>query len=369
MGGLVGRHLLTRRAFLGLAAGAAAAAGLAGCTSDLSQPQTTDEKSVMANSDAAAGQIGGTLTIYTPNTNALVKKVAPAFEDATGIRVELVQAGTGDIFRKLAAEKDHPVADVAWGGSYARFWGNRDLFQSYVSTSDAEVPEAYRNTTGFYTPYGIDGSVILLNKTLTAGMDIKGYADLLDGRLAGKISSADPATSSSAFAQLTNMLKAMGGYESDDAWNYVKSLYTLVQGKIASSSSKVYTSVSQGDVAVGLSYEDPCVQLLSQGADVEVVYPEEGCVFLPASTAIVADCPHLVQAKAWVDYLVSFDGQSLIASGTTLRPVRDDVALGASMRPLDQIDVIQEDFDYVCNHANDIVTRYATITESMEAVL
>ena len=44
---------------------------------------------------------------------------------------------------------------------------------------------------------------------------MNGYADLLQPELVGKIASADPASSSSAFCQLTNMLLAMGGYEDD----------------------------------------------------------------------------------------------------------------------------------------------------------
>ncbi len=41
-------------------------------------------------------------------------------------------------------------------------------------------------------------------------MNIEGYSDLLKPELKGKIATADPANSSSAFAQLTNMLQAMG---------------------------------------------------------------------------------------------------------------------------------------------------------------
>ncbi|VTB93487.1 iron ABC transporter iron-binding protein [Streptococcus pneumoniae] len=40
-------------------------------------------------------------------------------------------------------------------------------------------------------------------------------------------------------------------------------------------------------MAVGLSYEDPAVKLLNDGANIKVVYPKEGTVFLPASAAIV----------------------------------------------------------------------------------
>lgn len=55
------------------------------------------------------------------------------------------------------------------------------------------------------------------------------------------------------------MLQAEGGYSDAKAWTYVKDLFTLIDGKIGSSSSGVYKAVADGEMAVGLSYEDPAV--------------------------------------------------------------------------------------------------------------
>src|SRR5699024_6797963 len=151
------------------------------------------------------------------------------------------------------------------------------------------IIEEYQNDHGLYTPYTLDGSVLIVNPDVVGDIDITSYEDLLNPELKGKISSGDPANSSSAFAQLTNMLLAKGGYESDEAWDYVKDLYTNIDGKISSSSSNVYKSVADGEMAVGLSYEDPVAKLIQDGANVEIVYPEEGSVFLPASAAIIKD--------------------------------------------------------------------------------
>ncbi len=84
---------------------------------------------------------------------------------------------------------------------------------------------------GYSTPYTLDGSVLIVNPDLTKGMNIEGYSDLIKPELKGKIATADPANSSSAFAQLTNMLQAEGGYADDKAWTYVKDLFTLIMVK------------------------------------------------------------------------------------------------------------------------------------------
>src|SRR5699024_6918474 len=179
--------------------------------------------------------------------------------------------------------------------------------------------------------------------------------DLLNPALKGKISSGDPANSSSAFAQLTNMLLAKGGYESDEAWEYVKDLYTNIDGKISSSSSNVYKSVADGEMAVGLSYEDPVAKLIQDGANVEIVYPEEGSVFLPASAAIIKDAKNLENAQKFIDFIISQEIQNVLATTTTNRPVREDVEPSDAMKKFSDINTIQEDMDYVSEHREEII--------------
>lgn len=221
--------------------------------------------------------------------------------------------------------------------------------------------EEYQNKTGFYTPYTIDGSVILANKKLLGDKKINGYADLLDEDFKGKIATADPANSSSAFAQLTNMLLAKGGYDKDAAWDYVYDVFSLVDGKISSSSSNVYKTVADGEMTIGLTYEDPSVKLLNDGADVEIIYPEEGTVFLPASVAIIKDAKHQENAKKFVDYVISQEVQDILGTTTTNRPVRKDAKTSENMKDLSEIKTIEEDQEYVIKHKQDIVKRYSDI--------
>ena len=58
-------------------------------------------------------------------------------------------------------------------------------WKSYTSENEKNVPDAYKNTTGFFTNYKLDGSATLLvNKDIFAklGLDpekFNGYKDLL----------------------------------------------------------------------------------------------------------------------------------------------------------------------------------------------
>jgi len=314
-----------------------------------------------SNSSDTASSGSDTLVIYSPNSEGLINATIPAFEERYGIKVDLIQAGTGELFKKLESEKNAPVADVVFGGSYTQYSENQHLFEEYVSDENDNIEEDYQNQTGFYTPYTIDGSVLIVNPDLTEGMTIEGYSDLLNDDLAGKIATADPANSSSAFAQLTNMLQSQGGYESQEAWNYVEDLFTLIDGKISSSSSNVYKAVADGEMAVGLSYEDPTVKLLNDGANVEIVYPKEGTVFLPASAAIIKNAKNIENAQKFIDFIISEDVQNTLGTTTTNRPVRKNAQTSDNMKPLKEINTIVEDYDYVIENKDEIVNKYNEI--------
>jgi len=306
------------------------------------------------------------LVVYTPNSEAMLNALIPAFEKQTGISVELVSAGSGELIKRIQSEKTNPYADVMFGGAYALFNDNADLFEKYVSPNDKDLIEGHRNTTGIMTPYVSDGSVLLVNTKLAGDIAINGYEDLLNPQLKGKIAMADPANSSSAFAQLTNMLKAMGGdYNSDAGWDYVSKLLKNLDGKIAGGSSKAHKSVADGEYVVALTYEDPAVSYVKDGAPVKVVYPKEGAVFLDAVAGIVKGAKNEDNAKKFIDFIISKEGQDALGRETTNRPLRMDAIIGDFMTPVDKIKVIAEDVPYVAENKATIIERYNELFTSI----
>jgi len=305
----------------------------------------------------------GVLTIVSPNSDGLLS-IIPVFEAKTGITVTVESLGSGDAMKRIESERENPTFDLMYGGSLANYVANAGLFQDYLSPEDGELIAEYRNVLGFCTNYTIDGSVLLVNTELLAelGIEIKGYADLLQPELKDKIVSADPVASSSAFCQLTNMLLAMGGYESEEAWQYVTDLFTNINGKVVSSSSSVYKGVYNGEYVVGLTYEDPCVTLLKDGADnIQIIYPIEGTVFLPAQIGIVNDAKNLENARAFVDFMLSEEAQIFLGEQTTSRPIRPVDAKNDWVIPLEDIHLIFEDSAYVTGHTAELKEKVQDI--------
>ena len=244
---------------------------------------------------------------------------------------------------------------------------NEDLWEPYVSANDGNVIDAYKNKCGFITGNVLDGSVLIVNTDLIGDIKIEGYEDLLNPALKGKIATADPANSSSAFAHLTNMLLAMGGYEDDKAWQYVHDLFENVDGKICESSSAVYKGVADGEYVVGLSYEDPCAQLVLDGAPVKLVYMKEGTVFLPASATIIKGAKNMDNAKLFIDFILSEEVQNIWGSTLTNRPVMKDAATNDAMTPMADINVIEEDIPYVSAHKAELVDKYTEIFTDLQS--
>ena len=318
---------------------------------------------------SVAAMAEGTLSICSPNSDGLLS-IIPLFEQKTGIKVNVESLGTGDCMKRIGAESEQEFGsfDLMYGGSLANYVANKDLFQDYVSPEDEFLMEAYQNTRGYCTNYTIDGSVLLVNKDLLAeaGVTVTGYADLLKPELVGKIASADPSSSSSAFCQLTNMLLAMGGYESEEAWQYVTDLFVGQQVAITSGSSAVYKGVYNGEYAVGLTYEDPCATLIKDGAtNIEVIYPVEGTVFLPAQIGIIKNAKNVENAKAFVDFMLSEEAQIYLAENTTSRNVREVVYTNETMKQLGEIYLIFEDSDYVIANTSALKEKVQEIMMDM----
>jgi iron(III) transport system substrate-binding protein len=322
--------------------------------------------SAFAGARAADSISGSTLVVYTPNEQGMLDNLIPAFEKKTGVKVQLITAGTGELYQRIRSEAGNPQGDVMFGGGAAQANANIKLWAEYTSPDDSAMVDAGKNKTGFYTPYQADGSNLLVNKpgAAAAGVTIKSYADLLNPKLKGKISYGDPTASSSAFAQLTNMLKAVGGdYESDKGWTYVRSLVTQLAGVTIGSSSQVAQDVVNGEYIVGLTYEPLSANLVKSGAPVEIVYPSEGAAFLPATLQIIKGGPNPAAAKAFIDFVISEDGQKIIAEKTAGRPLRKGVTK-PGLPALADIPTVEEDGPYVASHRDQILAKYKAILEA-----
>ena len=312
----------------------------------------------------------GKLVVYTPNPDAEIKYILNTFADKYDVEVETLPMGTGDCYTRLVAEKEAPIADVMFGGVESTWTHDYpDLFMTYYANGNEKLPVEYQNPDGMITNYILGGScVLIVNEELEKdlGIEIKSYADLLNPALKGQIASANPNSSSSAFAHLSNLLLAMGDgenpYESEAAWDYVAKLIEQLDGAYTSGSSAVYKGVTNGEYVVGLSYEVGVAGYIANGAQgVHAVYPTEGVCWTPVGSAIVNGAKNLDNAKLFMDWLISDECQTIMATaeGSVLRGVRTDLFVPTDYMPsFDTLNLKQEDSAYTSGNQQTILDHW-----------
>lgn len=307
---------------------------LAGCGS------STPEKPKAA----APAQEEKVLTVYTARGESLNNLVIPNFEKDTGIKVQVIVAGTGPLLKRVTSEKNNPQGDIFWAADQTMLESSKDLFMQYVSPEDANMGDAFKNKSGYFSAAFADPTVFIVNKNLAGNIRIDSFDDLLNPALKGKIAFGDPANSSSAFQSLMAMLYAKGKNGdpmSPEAWEFVGKFIANLNGKILNSSGAVHKGVADGEYTVGLTWEDPAANYVKNGAPVKVIFPTEGAIFPGESVQIIKGAKHPENAKKFVDYMLSKKIQELAGKESTVRPLRKNVELASYMTPTASIKLFQ----------------------------
>ena len=294
-----------------------------------------------------AAMAEGSVVLYYSHAADWSDPIIQQFQEETGITVELVGAGTGELIARMQAEAAQPLADILWGGVTESFMPILDLLDSYESP---EIPnligECYDTENFKWIAFDIEPMVLVYStKLVPADQPITSWEDLLKEEWKGQIAIADPLKSSSSFAGIMGMVAAYG-QESGGGFEYLTKLVPNLDGKIVASSSGTYKGVSDGEYAIGLTYEEAALRYIAAGAEMEIVYPEEGTNIIYSPVAVVKDGPNTENAKKFVDFLLGKNVQDQLAA-LHRRSVREDVVLPDTFVPFDTIRPAEYSIDWV----------------------
>ena len=92
------------------------------------------------------------VVLYTAHKSSIVQKMIPLFEAETGIKAEVVQLGSGDVFRRARAEAAAPKADVIWSVTGSLLGENADLLAPYAPKDQGAIDERFVSSPA-WTPY------------------------------------------------------------------------------------------------------------------------------------------------------------------------------------------------------------------------
>lgn len=316
--------------------------------------------------DKPAAAKADKLVIYCPHPLTFINPLVSEFEKQSGIKVEVVAAGSGELLKRVESEKANPLGDIFWGGSLSTMKPNADWFEKYSSVNEAHVQQAFKNTEGSLTRFTDIPSVIMVNTKLIGDVKVEGYEDLLNPKLKGKIAFCDPAKSSSSYEHLINMLYAMGKGDPDKGWDYVKAFCQNLDGKLLSGSSAVYKGVADGEYAVGCTFEEGGATYVADGAPVKLVYMKEGVISKPDGVYIIKNAKNMENAKKFIDFITGKDAQTIIVQKLHRRSVRDDVEPPTGLVEKAQIHIINDDEKVVLANKQAWLDKFKDVFTSVQ---
>ncbi|MEZ5824321.1 MAG: extracellular solute-binding protein [Geminicoccaceae bacterium] len=296
----------------------------------------------------------GAVSIYTAHKAEIIERLIPEFEKATGLKAEIVKAGSGDIINRVKAEAANPQADVIWSIGGSLLEANQDLLEPYAPAGSEMIDNAYRAGDGWIPYTGILTVFVVNTDKLSPEEYPKTWLDLADPRFEGQISSARADKSGSAYIQLATVL---GIYGNDEAgWEKYASIFNNFA--LSESSGAVPRFVNDGEALVGLTLEDNAYQYVKGGGPVAIVYPEDGTSALADGMALVKDGPNPDGGKAFIDWAASAETQALIVDEIGRRSIRTDVKASGDLPPLSDIALMNYDIVWAAENRGDFVEQW-----------
>ena len=265
------------------------------------------------------------LTVYTAGPGSLAKGLAAGYEKKTGVKVDIFQATTGKVMARLEAEQANPQADILISASWdtAEDLHNRGWLLPYQSQNAEKVPANLK--TSDYVAQGISALGIVWNSK-SGTPEPKEWQDLTSADFKDKVTTPDPALSGASLDLLIGLQNGMG----DEAWKLFEQLKQ--NGMVVSGpNAQAVTPVMQGAKAAVFGAVDyVSYGNIAQGESLKVIFPASGTVIAPRPMMILKTTQHADDAKAFIDYVLSPEGQALVADAW-LMPPRTDIT---AKRPL-----------------------------------
>lgn len=292
-------------------------------------------------------KLSGSLTVVCGATEAWCGAMTSAFEKRTGVKTSFVRLSSGETTARLEAFKSNPEFGVWHGGPVDGFGVARikGLIESYASPSRNMIPKNYKDADGYWTGVYVGALGFCSNTDVLKKLGVSvptSWAQLLNSKLKGQISTAHPATSGTAFTSLWTNVTRLG---QADALAYHADLHKNVLYYTKSGVGPV-AIVGRGEAAVGLVFSHDCVFGAEQGYPLKVSFPSEGTGYEIGGVALIKGSKNPDAAKAYVDFTLSTEAQNLGVGVGAYQILTNPYARKDSrMVKLSKLKIVDYDFD------------------------
>ncbi|MBE7462711.1 MAG: extracellular solute-binding protein [Planctomycetes bacterium] len=280
-------------------------------------------------SSATSG--AGEVVLFTSLDPLFSEPIVADFETQTGIKVKLQTdteaAKTVGLVNRLIARKAHPECDVYWNNEVGQtlVLQAKDVLEAYVPQNAADIPDAYKDKSGWWTGFAARARVILYNTELVKPEDApKSLEDLIDPRFKDQVVIAKPLFGTT-YSHAAALFAAWGPERAKDWFRKLKANGV----KVAPGNAMARNMVADGEAAVCLTDTDDANGAFLKGRPVKMVYPDAagiGTLVLPNSVALIKGGPNPEHGKKLIEYLVSHAVEAKLAQSESAQmPVRPGV--------------------------------------------
>ncbi len=287
------------------------------------------------------------LTIYSGRNEELVGALFEQFTEETGIEVEVRFGDSADLALLIGEEDDRSPADVFFSQSPGAvgFLADKDLLTPIDEDVLARVDGRLRNESGLWV--GVTGRqrVVVYNTELVDEAELPASVFDLTAEQYKALVAIAPQNGS--FQDFVTAMRHMEGDEAAQAW---LDAMAANESPTYPTNSAIVEAVSRGEVPMGLvnhyyNYrfleEDPS----SPTANHILPDGDVGALLMPATVSILASSANQEAAQAFIEFLLSQQGQSYFAEETFEYPLVPGVEPKADLPPLASLDVPDYDIE------------------------
>ncbi|MFN3172080.1 MAG: ABC transporter substrate-binding protein [Hyphomicrobiales bacterium] len=288
----------------------------------------------------------GRLVVYTSQPNADAQATVDAFTAAhPGVDVEWVRDGTTQMMARLATEFEagNPQPDVLLIADMVTMEGLKQegRLMAHPDADTSAYDDGLMDAEGYYFSTKLITTGIVYNTAAPFQPD--SWLDLLRDEAIGQVRIPSPLTSGAALIHLETLTSNL-----DMGWEYYE--WLAARDTIAAGGNGgTFNAVAGGEQLFGMVVDFLAIREKANGAPVEFVFPSEGVSAVTEPVAILSTAQNPEAAKAFVDFLLSPEGQQLAADQGYV-PAHPAIELPAGFPARDEITVM--DFDPAMALAN-----------------
>jgi len=314
------------------------------------------------------------LVLLMPTPSKYLDPYIDKFKDwyfnhtSKNITVKHVRKGGVECVSHIEGQAGQPYEDIVASIGYKEIDSLRigGYLQPYISSNATYIPETVlgsligKNLEGYYTGFSLSAYGIMVNTDVlqSKGLpNVTGYMDLaFNTSYYGHIVLGSPILSRISHGNMEVMLSHCGWVQ---GWNASIHLASLVD-KFTTTTGDANNLTAEGEYAAVLTKYSYWYEYNRMNCSVEWVWPDEGTYIYILYTGILNGSKNSENAKLWVDWMLSEEGQQAWVECRYETVLRSDITLPEEMPTIEELAAIAK---IEPNYDEDIMmARYDSVT-------